>query len=68
MMNNEKVIEVLESLRDYVNENWDETEYEKEMDEAEEAVNIAVAFLKKTSICGVLELNGKKYSVSEIEE
>lgn len=68
MMNNEKVIEVLESLRDYVNENWDETEYKKEMDEAEEAVNIAVAFLKETSICGVLELNGKKYSVSEIEE
>lgn len=67
-MNKEKVIEVLESLRDYVNENWDETEYEKEMDEAEEAVNIAVAFLKGTSVCGFLELNGKKYSVSEIEE
>lgn len=68
MMNNEKVMEVLEDLRDYVNENWDESEYKKEMDEAEEAINIAVAFLKGTSVCGFLELNGKKYSVSEIDE
>lgn len=66
MMNNEKVIEVLENLRDYVNENWD-AEYKKEMDEAEEAINIAVAFLKGTSVSGFLELNGKKYSVSEID-
>lgn len=65
-MNKEKVIQVLEDLRDYVNENWDESEYKKDMDEAEEAINIAVSVLKKSTVSGYLEIDGKRYSVSEI--
>lgn len=65
-MNKEKAIKVLEDLRDYVNENWDESEYKNDMDEAEEAINIAVSVLKKSTVSGYLEIDGKKYSVSEI--
>lgn len=65
-MNKEKAIKVLEDLRDYVNENWDESEYKKDMDEAEEAINIAVSVLKKSTVSGYLEIDGKKYNVSEI--
>lgn len=65
-MNKEKVIKVLEDLRDYVNENWDESEYKKDMNEAEEAINIAVSVLRKSTVSGYLEIDGKKYSVSEI--
>ena len=65
-MNKEKAIKVLEDLRDYVNENWDESEYKKDMDEAEEAINIAVSLLKDSTVSGYLELEGKRYSVSEI--
>lgn len=65
-MDKEKVIKVLEDLRDYVNENWDESEYKKDMDEAEEAINIVVSVLKESNISGYLELDGKRYNVSEI--
>lgn len=65
-MDKEKVIKVLEDLRDYVNENWDESEYKKDMDEAEEAINIAVSVLKKSTVSGYLEIDGKRYIVSEI--
>lgn len=65
-MNKEKAIKVLEDLRDYVNENWDESEYKKDMDEAEEAINIAVSVLKKSTVSGYLEIDGKRYIVSEI--
>ena len=65
-MDKEKVIKVLEDLRDYVNENWDESEYKKDMDEAEEAINIAVSVLKKSIVNGYLEIDGKRYIVSEI--
>ena len=66
-MNKEKVIEVLEDLKCYVNENWDETEYKKEMDEAEEAINIAVSILKQSSVCGILKLNNEKYNIIKID-
>lgn len=65
-MDKEKVIKVLEDLRGYVNENWDESEYKKDMDEAEEAINIAVSVLKKSTVSGYLEIDGKRYIVSEI--
>jgi len=66
-MDKEKAIEVLEDLKCYVNENWDETEYKKEMDEAEEAINIAVSILKQSSVCGILELKYEKYSIVKID-
>lgn len=65
-MSKEKVIKVLEDLRDYVNENWDESEYKNDMDEAEEAINMAVSVLKQSTICGYLEIEGKRYGISEI--
>ena len=66
-MNKEKVIEVLEDLKCYVNENWDETEYKKEIDEADEAINIAVSILKQSSVCGSLKLNNEKYNIVKID-
>lgn len=63
-MNTEKIIEVLNGLKDYVNENWDE-EYKKDIEEANEAVKIAVAILKSGKTVGSLVLNGKEYIVSE---
>ena len=36
------------------------------MDEAEEAINIVVSVLKESNISGYLELDGKRYNVSEI--
>lgn len=66
-MNKEKVIEVLEDLKCYVNENWDEIEYKKEIDEADEAINIAVSILKQSSVCGFLKLNNEKYNIVKID-
>ena len=66
-MNKEKVIEVLEDLKCYVNENWDETKYKKEIDEADEAINIAVSILKQSSVCGFLKLNNEKYNIVKID-
>ena len=66
-MNKEKVIEVLEDLKCYVNENWDETECKKEIDEADEAINIAVSILKQSSVCGFLKLNNEKYNIVKID-
>lgn len=65
-MSKEKAIKVLEDLRDYLNENWDESEYRKDLDEAEEAINIAVSALKESTFSGYLEIEGKKYNVSKI--
>lgn len=66
-MNKEKVIEVLEDLKCYVNENWDETEHKKEIDEADEAISIAVSILKQSSVCGFLKLNNEKYNIVKID-
>lgn len=65
-MDKEKVIKVLEDLRNYVKENWDESEYKKDIDEAEEAIDMAVSVLKQSTVSGHLEIEGKRYSVSEI--
>ena len=66
-MSKEKAIEVLEDLKCYVNENWDETECKKEIDEADEAINIAVSILKQSSVCGFLKLNNEKYNIVKID-
>ena len=65
-MNKEKAIEVLKGLRDYVNENWDE-EYRKDIDNANEAINIACATLKEKKIAGELSIGNKKYLVCKGE-
>lgn len=64
-MQKEKCIEVLESLKDYANENWDELEYEKEIQEAREAVDMAVAIIESSNVCGTLTVNGENFIVSK---
>lgn len=66
-MNKEKAIEVLEDLKCYVNENWDETEHKKEIDEADQAISIAVSILKQSSVCGFIKLNNEKYNIVKID-
>lgn len=66
-MINTKVIEVLLDLKNYVNENWDESEYKKEMDESSEAVDIAVVLLKERKFIGTMDLNGETYGITKID-
>lgn len=65
-MSKEEAISILEDLRDYVKENWIDSEYKSDVDEAEKAVEMAVLALKESTISGYLEIEGKSYSVSEI--
>ena len=45
-MNKEKQIEVLEDLKSYVNENWDEYEYADDIKDANVALDVAIALIK----------------------
>lgn len=65
-MDNKKVVEVLHDLKNYVNGNWDESEYKKEMDEASEAIDIAVCLLKDSEFVGTMNLLGETYGVAKI--
>lgn len=62
-MQKEKCIEVLKSLKDYVGENWDESEYGQEIQKAQEAVDMAVAIIESSNVCGALILNGETFIV-----
>ena len=66
-MDKTKAIEVLRDLKDYVNENWDEVDYRKDIDEANEAIDIACAALFEGKVVGELSIEGKKYAISELE-
>lgn len=63
-MEKEKCIEVLESLKDYAKENWDE-EYSQDIQEAAEAVDMAVGIIKNSKVCGTMTLNGETYIISQ---
>lgn len=65
-MNKERAIEVIENLRDYAYENWDELEYEKELDEIGEAVDFIKSQLSESKSVGTAEINGKKYLFCEL--
>lgn len=63
-MNQEKALEVLEMLKDYVNENWDE-EYRNDIDDVNDMYMFIVAALSVKSVVGSATINGKTYIISE---
>lgn len=63
-MTTEKCIEVLEDLRCYVNENWDE-EYRESINEVNEAVPMAIRLIKERQVCGTVQMNGETYLISK---
>lgn len=67
-MNKEKQIEVLEYLKSYVNENWDEYEYADDIKDANAALDVAIALIKSSNVVGTLTINDKSYIVLEGQE
>lgn len=67
-MNKEKQIEVLEDLKSYVNENWDEYEYADDIKDANAALDVAIALIKSSNVVGTLTINDKSYIVLEGQE
>lgn len=67
-MNKEKQIEVLEDLKSYVNEDWDEYEYADDIKDANVALDVAIALLKSSNVVGTLTINNKRYIVLEGQE
>ena len=63
-MNKEKALEVLEMLKDYVNENWDE-EYRNDINNVNDMYEFVVAVLSTSSLVGNATINGKRYLISE---
>lgn len=63
-MNNEKALEVLTMLKDYVNENWDE-EYRNDIDAVNEMYDFIVSTLSSSNVVGNACINGKNYVISE---
>lgn len=63
-MNRERALEVLEMLKDYVNENWDE-EYRSDIDDVNDMYKFVVAALSTVNIVGSATINGKTYLISE---
>lgn len=64
-MNKEKQIEVLEDLKSYINENWDEYEYADDIKDANVALDAALALIKSSNVVGTLTINDKSYIVLE---
>lgn len=67
-MNKEKQIEVLEDLKSYVNEDWDEYEYADDIKDANVALDVAIALIKSSNVVGTLTINNKRYIVLEGQE
>ena len=65
-MNKEKQIEVLEDLKSYVNEEWDEYEYADDIKDANVALDVAI--IKSSNVAGTLTINDKSYMVLEGQE
>lgn len=66
-MNKERAIEVIENLRDYAFENWDDSEYGEELDEIGESVEFIKSMIADMSVVGRAEIQGKKYLIMEAE-
>lgn len=67
-MNKEKQIEVLEDLKFYVNEEWDEYECADDIEDANVALDAAIALIKSSNVAGTLTINDKSYIVLESQE
>ena len=61
-MNTKKALEVLEMLKNYVNENWDE-EYREDIDDVNEMHDYLVPILSDTKIAGNAVINGESYLI-----
>lgn len=66
-MNNEKALDVLKMLKDYVNENWDE-EYIDDINDVNEMYDYLVRILSDTKIVGSAVIDGQSYLISKSEE
>lgn len=66
-MNKERAIEVIENLRDYAFENWDDAEYGEELDEIGEVVKFIKSMIANKPVVGSVEIDGKKYMIMEEE-
>lgn len=66
-MNKERAIEVIESLRDYAYENWEDDTYEEELDEIGRAVDLIKSMIADKPFIGTAEIAGKKYLIMEDE-
>lgn len=66
-MTKERAVEVIEDLRDYAYENWDDLEYREQLDEIGEAVDFVKNYIVSSTICGTAEIGGKKYLITEVE-
>ena len=44
---------------------WDE-EYSQDIQEAAEAVDMAVEIIKNSNVCGTMTLNGETYIISKV--
>lgn len=62
-MNNEKALEVITMLKDYVNENWDE-EYRSDIDDVNSMYDYIVPVLRGSSVVGSATINGEKYIIN----
>lgn len=65
-MNKERAIEIIENLRDYAYENWDDYEYDKELDEIGVAVDLIKNQMSHLNAVGNVEVDGKKYLIVRI--
>ena len=66
-MNKERAIEVIENLRDYAYENWEDDTYGEDLDEIGVAIDFIKSILANTTVSGSAEIAGKKYLIMEVE-
>lgn len=67
-MNKERAIEIIENLRDYAYENWEDDTYGEELDEIGEAIDLIKEQLQPSKIIGNAEIDGKRYLIMEVSE
>lgn len=66
-MKKDKVIEILGDLQSYIEDNWNAEEYEKDIKENIEALDIAINTLKTGKVVGNLTIGNKQYNISKAE-
>ena len=67
-MNKERAIGVIENLRNYAYENWEDDTYGEELDEIGRAVELIREQLFSSNVVGSAEINGKKYLIMEVKD
>lgn len=62
-MDIKRAVEVIEELRDYAYNNWDDLEYSDQLDEIGCAVDLIKSSLSEQKCIGTSEINGEKYMI-----